>query len=202
MSKLRWIMKLRSVLVAQALWLIAAGVVALLAVCPAYVYAAKLLHPSLKKQAVSVRLVGRAALVPLSSFGANQEYYVGVLQAKGKKETALVKLIYRFLNYDRDLPATFMNYELVHRFHAIRQPECDAPADTLLYSRRTTALGELLDSNFTFEFAQNATSITIPPASVLPCYVITPSDYQDSTLRPSGSSVPVVAEKQGRESGR
>jgi hypothetical protein len=108
----------------------------------------------------------------------------------------LVKLVYRFLSYDTGLPSVFMDYSYVHRFHAVRQPDCDETADTLQYSQHVSSVGETLDRNFTFEYAKGAAGTTILSTIVLPCYVVTPDDYRGSTHSPRTGSSPILAEKE------
>jgi hypothetical protein len=160
---------------------------------PAY---AKKLRDSIKKQSVSVRLVGRASSLPVTTFGANYQSFVAAFETRNKNDVSLVKLVYRFLSYDQGLPAVFMDYSYVHRFRAVRQPDCDEVAGTVLYSRHASAVGEMPDREFTFEYAKSATETTIPSTIVLPCYVVTPADYQGSTLVPRTIPSAIVAEKE------
>jgi hypothetical protein len=143
-------------------------------------YAVKLKETS-RKQSIAVRFIGRTAPMPRSTFGANHDSYIALLQgAKNKDNWPFVKLVYRFLDYDHSLPALFMDYEFVHRFRAVRQPDCDEPTDTMLYSKHLSSFGQVLDTEFSFAFAKNASEIVIPSESILPCYIVTPSDYKGS----------------------
>jgi hypothetical protein len=38
----------------------------------------------------------------------------------------------------------------------------------------------MLNNDLNFEYARGATGVAIPPTDVLPCYVVTPGDYQGS----------------------
>jgi hypothetical protein len=152
---------------------------------------AEKLRFSAPKQSLQVRLVGRAAPLPRSTFGGNEQSYIAAVPSGPDPSGALVRLVYRFLSYDRDLPAAFLDYELVHKFRAVRQPECDAVARSLLFSRRLLAYDRLTPDEFSFTFARNATQQTIPPERELPCYVVTPGDYQES------HRIPVTAGEHG-----
>lgn len=143
------------------------------------------LEPSPKKEVVSVRFVGRAASVPITSFGANHHSFVAVLHFGNSHDVSLVKIVYRFLSYDTSLPASLMNYDIVHKFRAVRQTDCDEVADTLLYSHRLSSSGGISGRDFSFQYARNASGITIPPDSVLPCYIVTPADYKGSAHVPA-----------------
>jgi len=156
---------------------------------------AKKLQDSLKTQDVLVRMVGRASSIPVTTFGANYQSFVAAFYAHNNHDVILVKLVYRFLSYDQDLPAALMDYNLVHRFRARRQPDCDESADTILYSRHPSPSGTMLDREFSFSYAKNATGVTIPTAAILPCYVIAPADYKNSRRVPIAVSGAVVAEK-------
>jgi hypothetical protein len=159
---------------------------------------AEKLRESAKKRSVSVRLIGRASPLPVTTFGANYQPFVALLEAQNNNnnnDPLLVKLVYRFLSYDTGLPAVFMDYSYMHRFRAVRQPDCDAAADTLLYSQHVSSVGETLDRNFTFEYAKGAAGTTISSTIVLPCYVVTPDDYRGSTHSPRTVSSPIMAEK-------
>ena len=178
-------------------WVSGAVLVLLLFVSHTQPAHAEKLRDSVKKQSVSVRLVGRASPLPVTTFGANYESFVAALETQNNKDdVSLVKLVYRFLGYDRGLPAVFMDYNYVHRFHAVRRPDCDEVASTVLYSRHVSAVGEMPDHDFTFEYAKGATGTTIPSTIVLPCYVVTPADYQGSTRVPRTIPSPIVAEKE------
>ena len=177
-------------------WVSGAVLVLLLFVSHTQPAHAEKLRDSVKKQSVSVRLVGRASSLPVTTFGANYQSFVAAFETKNKDGVSLVKLVYRFLSYDRGLPAVFMDYNYVHRFRAVRQPDCDEIAGTVLYSRHASAVGEMPDREFTFEYAKGATGTTIPSTIVLPCYVVTPADYQGSTRVPRTIPSPIVAEKE------
>jgi hypothetical protein len=138
------------------------------------------LKDSFKKQSLSVRLVGRAAQLPVSSFGANYESYVAVVQTRKNNDPSFVKLVYRFLDYDKGLSLLFMDYGFVHRFRAVRQPDCDESADAMLYKRQVLPSGDVLSREFSFEYAKNVTGAAIPQSAALPCYVVAPGDYRDS----------------------
>jgi len=139
-------------------WVSGAVLVLLLFVSHTQPAHAEKLRDSVKKQSVSVRLVGRASPLPVTTFGANYESFVAALETQNNKDdVSLVKLVYRFLGYDRGLPAVFMDYNYVHRFHAVRRPDCDEVASTVLYSRHVSAVGEMPDHDFTFEYAKGAT---------------------------------------------
>ncbi len=196
MSEPRALSSLRLPRSSRQAWLIAMASVVLLIVCVTQGYAEKL-RDSVRKQSISIRLVGRAAPLPISSFGANYASYVAVLQSgNDNKDVSFVKLVYRFMDYDRNLPVLFMNYDYVHKFRAVRQADCDEPADALLYSRHVTPVGGLVDSEFSFEYAKNATSVAIPATTVLPCYTVAPPDYKGSHLILQDPSRPVMAEKE------
>jgi hypothetical protein len=155
---------------------------------------AEKLRDSVKKQSVSVRLIGRASSLPVTTFGANYQSFVAALHAPNG-DISLVKLVYRFLSYDHGLPAAFMDYDYVHRFRAVRQLDCDEAADTVLYSRHASPAGEMPGRDFTFEYAKGAADTRIPSTGVLPCYVVTPADYQGSTHLPRTTPIAIVAKK-------
>lgn len=178
------------------LWTIA-GLLPALAILTGPAYGAKL-RAGVKKESVSVRLVGRAASATVSSFGANHQSYVAVLQEGHNKDAVLVKLVYRFLDYDGDLAALFMDYDLVHRFRAVRQPDCDEATDSVLYSRNLMPTGEASSRAFTFEYAHHAAGVAIPPKTVLPCYVVTPADYKGSDRITNARPASVAAEQESR----
>lgn len=148
---------------------------------------------TVKKQLVIVRILGRAEVLPISSFGANYHSYVAVVES-GAKEVTFIKLLYRFMDHDGALPSSWADYELVHKFHATRQPECDEAADSMLYSQHRAHTGELLDREFSFTYARNA-HITIPETAVLPCYVVSPRDHDGSKRVPLNISASTVAAK-------
>ncbi len=154
------------------------------------------LKSSVKKESVSFRLVGRAAPVPITSFGANYESYVAALQSPKTNDVSLVKVVYRFLSYDPRLPVSFVDYDLVHTFRAVRQPDCDESASAMLYSHPLSHTGEVQNETFTFEYAKHASDVTIAPAVMLPCYVITPADYKGSNPVPQRDARPLLSEKQ------
>lgn len=153
------------------------------------------LRPTVKKQSISVRLIGRASSLPLTSFGANYESYVGTLQTKANG-LALVKLVYRFMNYQPRFPGSLADHDLVHSFRATRQPDCDERAESIIYSRQVGPAGQTSEPTFSFVYAKNASGISIPPSAVLPCYVVSADDYKGTRSLPVGQADPVAADKQ------
>ncbi len=174
---------------------VVAALVLLIAISgPGRAYAAGIKKP--KKQLVSVRFLGRAPLMPVTSFGANYESYVAALRSHSNKdEGSLVKLVYRFLTYDSRLPASLLDYNAVHRFRAVREPECDQTVEAMLYGDRPVLPSGTQVSDFSFVYARNALPMQIPEAAVLPCYVVTPADYKGSKNVPAGVSNSVAAGK-------
>lgn len=161
--------------------LLTVGLALIAALTPSIPSQAEKLQYPLKKQPIAVRVVGRAAPLPISSFGANEQSFIVMLQPAADQAPSLAKLVYRFVSYDRDLPATFLDYDFVHKFRAARQAGCDERASALLYSPRKAASGRLLDLELSFEYARQATGIAIPPEVVLPCYVVAPADHRGSS---------------------
>ncbi len=154
------------------------------------------LKPSIKKETVTVRLVGRASSAPVTSFGANYDSYVAAIQSsKNRNDAPLVKLVYRFLNYDVRIPASLLDYQMALTFRAVRQADCDESTDSLLYNERVAPSGSVAGRDLTFIYAKDAVGITIPADTVLPCYVVTPADYKGSKQIPARPFNPIVADK-------
>lgn len=183
----------RSAKNAPQYWAITAALLFLQLGCAGWAFAAGI-EPSPKKEVVSVRFVGRAASVPVTSFGANRSSFVAALHSRNSPDVSLVKIVYRFLTYDTSLPASVVDYDVVHRFRALRQTDCDEVADTLLYSHRLAPSGEILGRDFSFQYAKNASGITIPPAAVLPCYIVTPAGYKGSKRIPAAVADSIVGD--------
>jgi hypothetical protein len=142
---------------------------------------------------VTVRLIGLASPLPVTSFGANYDSYVAAMRLR-KDDVSLVKLVYRFMNYDPRFPASLVDYDFVHKFRAVREPDCDEAVDTMLFSHRITASGATAGRDLTFEYAKHAAQIAVAPPTVLPCYVVSPADYKGSKHLPAGPSNSAVAD--------
>ena len=160
--------------------------------CMGTVCAANLTSP-VKKQSITVRLIGRASFLPVTSFGANYESYVGSLQSKASDST-MVKIVYRFMNYEPRLPGSLADYDLVHTFRATRQPDCDAKAETLIYSQHVGPAGQVSEPAFSFVYAKNASGVSIPPTVLLPCYVVSADGYKGTRTMPARRPGPIATD--------
>lgn len=144
------------------------------------------LRPKTKGFSVKSRIVARVPLEALTSVGLNHETYLFEIES-GMKDHApqLVKVSYRFHLREPELPTSFLDYALVHRFNVRRDDSCDE-------SWGAVSTRYLFDRNGNFRGSQNALVYTsnapvpqMDKQAVLSCYVVTPQDYHSTEKKPS-----------------
>ena len=133
--------------------------------------------PKVKKETLQGRTVARAISGLPSTIGMNRRSYIAEVYSK-REEPRLVKLSFRFLHYENDLPDSFFDYAVTHKFRAVRDTSCDEPLERMFYSDRFDSADHYLGREFTLKYAKGAPQFTIAPETILPCYILTPRDYQ------------------------
>jgi len=127
-----------------------------------------------------VRLIAREQPIAYTSFGDNWDSYIAELQHKnGERE--LIRLSYRFLYYEPELPYSFLDYSYVLRFRAVRNEECGTTmaAATRRYTvEREEKIGI---QNAAFRYASDAPKIDEGSQAILPCYVVRPGKHVKTT---------------------
>jgi hypothetical protein len=73
---------------------------------------------------IQVRFIAREQPIARTSFGYNWDSYIAELQHKnGERE--LIRLSYRFLYYEPEMPPSFLDYSYVHGFRAVHDEGCN-----------------------------------------------------------------------------
>jgi hypothetical protein len=143
---------------------------------PQPVKAAKLRQRRVGEQ-IRIRLVAHEYSLPRTTFGRSIESYVAELRpAHG--HSSLARIYYRPMQFEPSMPLALLDYSAVHRFRAVRDSGCDATMEAISFSDISDRSGEIRRRKFTLEYLANAPELTVPGETVIPCYVIRPSDYQ------------------------
>jgi hypothetical protein len=145
------------------------------------------LRPRTKKITVQSRIVARVPLENLSSVGLNHETYLFEFDSGAKDHgPQLVKVSYRFQLRDPQLPTSFMDYGLVHRFTAVRDDSCDESWGALSTRYLFDRNGNYRGSQGALVYASNAPVPQMEKQAVLSCYVVTPKDYHSTQKQAAG----------------
>jgi hypothetical protein len=132
---------------------------------------------TVNKQVIHFRFVAREYSLPRTSFGRGTESYVAELQLSNGAPS-FVLIHYRPLQYEPSVPQSFLDYFAVHTFRAVRDIGCDATIDTISFSHMTDAWGHPVGRAPTLVYLRNAPQLPVSLAGMIPCYIVTPSDYR------------------------
>lgn len=140
-----------------------------------------LLQQRPKRIKLSGRIIASGVPPQLSTIGRNHHTYLFSI-ASTDGEPQIVKLSYRFLHRDGDLPPSFFDPALQHTFKAIRDPSCDERFETLSTAYVFDDSGfKLRGVRPAIQFLTPGAAPVIPGDKLLACYTTTPNDYVSST---------------------
>ena len=142
------------------------------------------LRPKTQKIAVKSRIVASVPEETLTTIGLNHKSYLFEFDS-GLKGSApqLVKVSYRFHLRDPQLPSSFLDYMLVHHFLMTRDDSCDETWGALTTRYVFDRNGNFRGSQNAIVYSSNAPVPEIDRQAMLPCYVVTPQDYQSTEKR-------------------
>jgi hypothetical protein len=139
-----------------------------------------LLHQKPKTVRLRGRIIASVQPPQRTTVGRNYHDYLFEIETANCKPS-IVRLSYRFMLRDGDLPASFYDPAVVHTFRALRDTSCDEPLDDLATSYRFDSTGfTFLHADSVLHFVSSAERPQIPADAVLPCYVTRPEDYVGS----------------------
>ncbi len=162
---------------AMAAWLVLAPVTDCLAT-------GRGLHFSQKRKTITARIVAHIPTSTKSTIGRNYDsYLIEVEGSDGDKTQRLAKLSYRHFFQDPTLPASFLDYQLLHQMRVLRDVDCDATWRTL--TTRYDVAGKSNDAvPAKIVWSSNAPRPRLEGDAVIPCYEMGPSDYRSNKPRP------------------
>jgi hypothetical protein len=140
---------------------------------------------------ICVRLIAREQPVARTTFGENWDFYLAELQHK-EGEHELVRLSYRFLHYQPEIPELAFDYSYRHSFRAVLDGECSG---SIAAATRRYVFGpekKIEIQKAALRYASAAPRIDEDSNAILPCYVIRPSGYIGSKER-KHRTVPLVS---------
>jgi hypothetical protein len=143
------------------------------------------LVPRQNKTKAVFRLVAREEPLPTNTV-ANTEMFVAemVEHQEQQANSKLVRLVFRSTNLGATLYGSNFDYSLLHTFRALRDESCDQTYKAVSTKYLFLSPWQYLGSANALEPAAGAPQISTSDDTVLPCYVITPSDYRGTkTLR-------------------
>jgi hypothetical protein len=151
------------------------------------------LRPKTNKIAVKSRIVASVPLETLTSIGLNHKSYIFEFDS-GLKGSApqLVKISYRFHLRDPQLPSAFLDYTRVHHFLMTRDDSCDETWGALTTRYLFDRHGNFRGSENAILYTSNAPVPEMDEQAMLPCYVVTPRDYQSTEKKQSAAKQPTT----------
>ncbi len=136
-----------------------------------------------KRTTVSGRLLASVPVSAVSTVGVNYESFVFEVEARERDlGSQLIKLSYRFHQQDPQIPKSFRDYSMVHRFTMVRDESCDETWGAMSTSYVFDSTGGFRGSRNSLVYASNAPTPQIDRQTVLSCYTVTPQDYK-STIK-------------------
>ncbi len=141
------------------------------------------LRPKPERLSVKSRIVARVPLETLTSVGLNEQSYVFELDGIKNVAPRLVKVSYRFHLREPQLPSSFLDYDLVHHFNVTRDDSCDETWGALTTRYLFDRNGNFRGSQSALVYVSNAPAPQMDRQDILPCYVVTPRDYQSTEKR-------------------
>ncbi len=137
------------------------------------------LNPKPRRITVSGRIVAKVPTETFTTVGLNYQSLLFEIQNR-KTGPELVKLSYRFLIREPQLPSSFLDYSLVHKFRMTRDEGCDESWSDVSSRYIFDDAGKLGAKLEDVVYARNAPALQLQAQSILPCYVVTPEDYRSS----------------------
>lgn len=139
------------------------------------------LNPRPKRVTLSGRIVAKVPTEGFTTVGLNYTSYV--FEVENRKQEAspqLIKVSYRFLIREPQLPTSLFDYSLMHKFRMTRDEGCDESwgdvSTRFIFDNEGELRGKLED----VVYARNAPALHLEAQSTLPCYVVTPRDYEST----------------------
>jgi hypothetical protein len=148
-----------------------------------------LAHQKPKRVTVSGRILARVPIAAVSTIGMNYESFVFEVEPREKElGSQLIKLSYRFMQQDPEIPKAFLDYSLVHRFTMVRDESCDESWGAMSTNYVFDNSGGFRGSRNALVYTSNAPTPQIDRQTVLSCYTVTPQDYKSTTKGHAGDS--------------
>jgi hypothetical protein len=133
--------------------------------------------PTLRKEAIEVRLIALADIYPRSSFFANDEVFIAEQQF-GPEESHFIKLVYDYLPYQPPLSSYGLNYSLVHKVQAVRDISCDENLWEMRWQRQATSGN--------WRYAKEIPVVDLDRRQArLRCYRTSSADYEKALREPT-----------------
>jgi hypothetical protein len=143
------------------------------------VSALDLLHEKQKKVTLQGRIIASGSAAQPTTVGRSHRDYLFKIE-NGEGASRIVRLSYRFMYQDGDLPASFLDSAYVHSFRGVHDPSCDQRFEVLATAYLFDEHGfQFLRSEPALHFVPGI-DVQLPAETVLACYVVTPQDYRGS----------------------
>ncbi len=151
---------------------------------------AKLRQKTPRKETMKMSLLYEIYRPIRTNNGQNESSYIALRYPDKNDVPDLIKISYRFLDYEATIPAEFLGTESLHKFTAARDQRCDQSLGSIR-NQLQKQVGETFR-----QFVDNSSS----DSQMVQCFVITPDDYKSSKKTPGKGSVArvvVEASQQG-----
>jgi hypothetical protein len=130
-------------------------------------------------------LVGRVlasinSLDPNSDLTARYENFVFGVESKGDSGVRItpIRILYRFHSWDERLRDPFFDYSKRYEMRVERERRCDEKLSVLSYEKNEDENGKELPPTHILRVIDGAPKELLKTDSVLPCYRLTPGNYQ------------------------
>jgi hypothetical protein len=145
-----------------------------------------------KRITIRGRFLARLPVPAVSTIGMNYESFVFEVEPQeGELGSQLIKLSYRFMQQDPQIPKAFLDYSLVHRFSMVRDDSCDESWGAMSTNYVFDSGGGFRGSRSALVYTSNAPTPQIDRQTVLNCYTVTPQDYKSTTKGHTGDAASV-----------
>ena len=115
--------------------------------------------------------------------GVGPQYakFIFGVETKGTKTREVTPVLIAYAFHKKDGPPTDSSYDYSKRYElrVVREPMCDESVSALSYEKNEDETGKQLPPTCVLRFLEGAPKDLLKPDSVLPCYVLTPRNYQE-----------------------
>jgi hypothetical protein len=133
-------------------------------------------------ETVQVRISAVAEPIHKSSFSPNRDaFFVELIGKQGS--TGPVKLLFKYLEYEDGFPEDLVDYDLVHKFKAVRDRSCDETWHSFSTKSVAGSDGRWATSD-AVRFTTTHSVEDISDSHLLPCYVAEARGYRGSKRIP------------------
>jgi hypothetical protein len=122
------------------------------------------------------RFVAQVDGPPLTSFGANHEFYIFKIESYPDPQFAI--LSYSFFLYQPQLPRRVFDYSRLYSFPAAGDQRCAQTIEEVAKRFVFDASGQFIEIKNAITYSKNVPPLTFSWKKSLPCYVLSPQSVR------------------------